>query len=169
MPPGPAQTSSTRSPGCGSSARTTNDDAWSWTANRPSANPGSAEGDPEATTSESGCTVPRSVWTAAAPSSRSSSSTVVRQVFARIASGARSARAAAARSVSSSEATTRRSSRTAHSASPVRNETARSLAPSGSWGSSVANRRRTALTNPRCRWSTRATVSETAAWAGTRR
>ena len=72
--------------------------------------------------------------TPAAPSSRSSSSTVVRQVFARIVSGARSARAAAARSVSSSEATTRRSSRTAHSASPVRNETARSLAPSGSCG-----------------------------------
>jgi hypothetical protein len=100
---------------------------------------------------------------------RSSSSTVVRQVFVRIVSGACAASAAAARSVSSSDDTIRRSSRTAHSASPVRSETARSVRPSGASGSSVANRRRTAFTKPRWRGSATVTVSDTAAWTGTRR
>ena len=64
LPPGPAQTSRTRSPGCGSSAA--HDERRRLVLDREPALGESrqrATGDPEATTSESGCTVPRSVWT----------------------------------------------------------------------------------------------------------
>ena len=167
FPPGAAQTSSTRSPGCGSRAPTTNADAWSCTANQPCANPRSLDGSPPSSRTQSGCSRAGRGVCPLARRPRTNASTVVVHVFVRRLRRPRSPKASAATSASSSPRM-RRSSRTAHGDMPVRMKMSSSVAPVGGVGGSSAIFRRIAFTKPRSRGVARSTDSDTAACRGIR-
>ena len=152
LPPGAAHASSTRSPGCGSSARTTNADAWSWTANQPSANPGKrrrvAPVDEQA---GPGRAVARPTVAARLASAASSSSTVGRVRCSRAGTGGRARRGPRPRpplvGPTQPRELAHRPRVPARCARPRR----RRRRPVGHAADRSASRRSTAFTNPRSR------------------